>query len=113
MNKPQKKSFKEYYANPEYRKKHIAHMMEYVTCKICDISTSRCNMSKHRKTNKHWANVLKRTPNDELVEMMQSIGNHSLYLDSINANDKDYLEMINKYLNLKEKIAYQREKVLF
>ncbi len=47
------KSFKEHYADPEYKKKHLARMQERIECPICGIKISRSNMSKHKNTRRH------------------------------------------------------------
>lgn len=52
-NNKKAKTFKDYYADPEYRRKHLAYISERVKCNDCGIETARCNMSKHKKTVKH------------------------------------------------------------
>lgn len=54
-DKPEKKkfSFKHYYhSNEEFRKRHLAKVMEKTTC-ICGRSVIKANMSKHKKTTIH------------------------------------------------------------
>jgi hypothetical protein len=51
--KVRKKLFKEYYEDPEYKKRHLAYISEKVKCPVCNISIARCNMSKHKRTKKH------------------------------------------------------------
>ena len=46
------KSFKDYYADPKYKAKHLEYMKEHIPC-CCGTTTRRCNMSKHRKTSGH------------------------------------------------------------
>jgi len=41
-----------YDSDPAYRAKHLAYVSEKVTCP-CGTKTSRCNMSKHLKSQKH------------------------------------------------------------
>ena len=47
-----KKKFIEYYADPDFKKKHLAHMCERIICQ-CGSELARSNMSNHRKTTKH------------------------------------------------------------
>ncbi len=49
----QQKTFKEYYADPEYKRRHLARMQEKLECPTCNVSISRSNMSKHKKTKHH------------------------------------------------------------
>lgn len=47
------KKFMDYYKDPEYRFNHLAYNNEKVLCTNCGmVSTSRCNMKKHQRTNK-------------------------------------------------------------
>ena len=48
----ERKTFKDYYDDPKYRKKHLDYMKQKIQCE-CDVITRRCNMSKHRKTAAH------------------------------------------------------------
>ncbi len=50
---PRTKTFKEYYANPEYRRRHLDEIMAKVECPVCNSKVARCNMSKHSRTKKH------------------------------------------------------------
>ena len=52
-NKLHNKTFKDHYANPEYRNKHLAYIKVKVPCKICGCMVSRSNMTKHTSTTKH------------------------------------------------------------
>ena len=52
------KSFKEYYSDPIYKKKHLDHMKQKVPC-VCGVITARCNMSHHKKTEKHHKLIIK------------------------------------------------------
>lgn len=55
IEKPKKeyKTFKQYYEDPEFKKRHREKASEKIPCE-CGILSSRCNMSKHKKTNKHF-----------------------------------------------------------
>ena len=46
------KTFKDYYADPEFKRKHLERMREKVSCP-CGMVTSRSNRAKHQKTEKH------------------------------------------------------------
>lgn len=51
------KSFKEYYADPEYKEKHLKYVKTKIICG-CGSETRRCNISVHRASKKHiaWVN---------------------------------------------------------
>jgi len=59
-----KTDFKTYYANPEFRKKHIAYMMERVPCPDCHFVTPRSNMTRHKRGRNH-RNRMKQIENDK------------------------------------------------
>ena len=46
------KTFKDYYKDDEFKKKHQAYMLESIECE-CGCKVMRSNISKHRKTPKH------------------------------------------------------------
>jgi hypothetical protein len=45
-------TFKDYYADPEWRARHIAYVTQKVTCE-CGGQHMRSNKTNHYKTNKH------------------------------------------------------------
>ena len=59
MSKP-KKTFKEYYSDPQYRQRHLDYLMMKIPCPGCGIVTARSNMHKHRSTKKHFTTVQSR-----------------------------------------------------
>jgi hypothetical protein len=49
-----KKPFKEYYqTDPDFKARHLKYVMEKVKCETCGKEISRCNMTKHKTSNKH------------------------------------------------------------
>eukprot|EP00734_Pompholyxophrys_sp_LG126_P000103 Pompholyxophrys_sp_v1_NODE_6_length_8036_cov_9.951134.p6 type:complete len:107 gc:universal NODE_6_length_8036_cov_9.951134:1824-1504(-) len=58
-----KKTFKEYYADPEYKERHLAYLNEKVECE-CGLVTARNYLWKHRKTNKHKKKIDKKCNNE-------------------------------------------------
>ena len=46
------KTFKDYYADPEFRKRHLRYMSEKVPCD-CGFQCRRSYMTRHKRTNKH------------------------------------------------------------
>ncbi len=52
MSKSLKKTFKDYYKNPEFKAKHKKYLLTKVACLNCHCMVSRCNMSHHKKTTK-------------------------------------------------------------
>jgi hypothetical protein len=67
-NKTVKKTFKSYYADDEFRLKHLLRLKEKIPCE-CGKSISRSNMLKHQNTKVHKkfmeAIVLKEEENSE------------------------------------------------
>lgn len=47
-----RKTFKEYYADPEFRERHLRYIKEKLPC-TCGKLVSRANMHKHKLTNIH------------------------------------------------------------
>ena len=54
--KPKKKTFKEYYQDPEFRKRHLEYMNQRSMCEACKILVSRSNSHAHKLTKKHIRN---------------------------------------------------------
>ncbi len=57
------KTFKEYYQDPVFRARHKKYLLTKIECPECGCVTSRCNMSHHKKTEKHkrlfrWGQIL-------------------------------------------------------
>lgn len=46
------KTFKEYYSDPEYKKKHLEQQAEKIICD-CGVTIAKYNLSRHKKTQKH------------------------------------------------------------
>lgn len=61
-----KKSFKDYYINPEYKEKHLTYIKEKINCPGCGALVMRCNMSKHKKSKVHDLN-------EKLITLKNSI----------------------------------------
>ena len=51
-DKIMKKSFKDYYSDPEFRTKHLAYMNEKKECQ-CGRVVSRANMASHLRSKLH------------------------------------------------------------
>lgn len=80
-----KKRFADYYAEPEYKARHLAHMMTKIPCSGCGLITSRSNMSKHRKSRRHQQVV---------ASMQNAIVKKELDVDKL----KDvFLQLIKSY----------------
>ena len=50
------KTFKERYSDPEFKKRYMVKVLTKVTCP-CGVTTSRCNMSCHKKSKTHAKNM--------------------------------------------------------
>lgn len=59
QEKKKYKCFRDYYADPEFKRKHLDYCMQQVECKACHRSYARSNMTKHNKSNKHKRNLAK------------------------------------------------------
>jgi len=46
-------SFKHYYADPEFRKRHLRYMSTKIPCPECGFVTFRSNMTRHRRSSNH------------------------------------------------------------
>jgi hypothetical protein len=68
------KTFKEYYADPEFKEKHQKYMLEPIECE-CGCKVMRSNISKHKKTPKH-------------TKMMDK--------KEVNINEETYNRLLNK-----------------
>ena len=53
IKKRKYKTFKEYYADPEYRAKYLAKVSQKVLCVCCNKQVSSSNLYKHKQTDKH------------------------------------------------------------
>ena len=71
-----KKSFKEYYNDPEYRKKHLAKVNEKIKCE-CGQDCSRGNLAAHKKTSRHNKSMLEKkgtiSNTEELITNLENI----------------------------------------
>lgn len=77
--KKHKKTFKEYYADPAFKARHLARMKEKVICMACRCQVKRCNMGHHKQTQKH-KKACERTEQDlnkigktELMELIEKL----------------------------------------
>jgi len=52
MPKEDYKTFKEYYADPEFKARHLEKMRHKVPCPLCECVVSKGNMKKHQDTKK-------------------------------------------------------------
>ena len=77
MKKP--KTFKEYYANPEYRKRHLAYISEKVECPDCGFMVVRCGLARHKTSKKHEkAMALKKQSAEAVREAEKRVMEHIL-----------------------------------
>lgn len=50
------KSFKDYYADPNYKEKHLTYVKTQIECD-CGISVARVNLARHKRTVKHQKTI--------------------------------------------------------
>ncbi len=51
--KKTRKTYKDYYADPEFKKRHLSYMAVKVKCPGCGFTVCRSNMTKHKRTIRH------------------------------------------------------------
>ena len=86
--------FLKYYADPEYKKRHLAHMYTKINCPDCGHLTSRSNMSKHRKSRNckspDQKNQEQKQMQKEILKLKQELKkereNNALFNDIIKSN---------------------------
>ena len=66
------KTFKDYYQDPVFRKKHRMYMKAKVICE-CGSMSSRNNMPRHKRTNKHLRLMSEKQKANGLEKMEQEI----------------------------------------
>lgn len=68
-----------YYADPEYKAKHLARMKEKITCPLCGHIIQRANLTHHNKTSKLHENKemidFNRLSNEEIEKLMEKLNN--------------------------------------
>lgn len=72
VEKKAKKTFKEYYADPEFKARHLAHLKADVLCTDCNCYVKRYNVGHHRKSQKHTKNIKERK------EQLTNISQHEI-----------------------------------
>lgn len=83
-------SFKQYYyANPEFREKHLARLREHVTCE-CGCIVSRSNFSKHKKNKKHFRKMVENSSDPEVKKTIEEL--MTTYEMALNEAKKKYFE---------------------
>jgi hypothetical protein len=80
-NKP--KSFKEYYQNPEFKKKHLEYIMSKVQCTDCGAMCSRCNLTKHKKSVKHLKHLAEQEKKEKETKTGELNQVHEAFLSFI------------------------------
>lgn len=56
-----RKTFRDYYQDEEFKRKHLAKMKEKIECE-CGKFITRSNMAAHKKTNLHLKRSVKKRP---------------------------------------------------
>lgn len=74
-----KKSFKDYYGNPDFKNKHLQYIKEKVLCE-CGKLISRSNLSTHKKSKIHTKRLNENNP--ELKKTLDEI--KQAYINALN-----------------------------
>lgn len=96
IEKIKRKTFKDYYHDPEFHARHVAYMKEKVRCDACNVEMRRSSIYRHYKTKKHEKNASKANSSEKKVDTKADIGSIQQELREI----KDYLiAIINKEIS--------------
>ncbi len=68
-----KKNIKYYYADPEWRKKHLAYCYERLVCDVCGGTYNRNNKSNHVKARKHTDKLYLKENADKIQQLEDKI----------------------------------------
>ena len=66
------KSFTEYYADPEYRRKHLEYVKTRVECEGCGAMVPRSGTTAHKTTRKHKQGLQKKEVEDGLKKSAET-----------------------------------------
>lgn len=61
--------FKEYYKDPDFKKKHLEYMKTKIECK-CGCLVSRCNKTNHLKSIKHMKWIKKHDLSEKIIKIL-------------------------------------------
>lgn len=66
------KTFKDYYQDEEYRKKHLEYIRTPVQC-ACGSSVPRCQMTVHKRSDRHKKIIIEKKIEEanELIDQMK------------------------------------------
>lgn len=67
-----KKTFKDYYADPAFRERHLAKLKEPVTCE-CGSEVNRNNLHVHKKTRKHEKRMKEIKTDPNLIHVINKV----------------------------------------
>ena len=86
MEVKKSKSFKDYYEDPEFKKKHQLYMSQKIPCKQCGQIVMRGGMTKHKKSNKchEKVNTEEVYNNNQMSQMQQKIDKLLLIVQQLN-----------------------------
>ena len=91
------KTFKDYYQDPEYRRRHLDKITEKVECE-CGYIGSKCYMSKHKKTAIHQKRLEKLDRLEALEEKKKRLNDRILKLKAEKKGvDKTILKIKKKH----------------
>lgn len=73
MSETKKKSFKDYYQNQEFRKRHQEYIKTKITCD-CGKTFMRVNWARHRKSEQHkrWEKQ-QRTIEEDIMKLKETV----------------------------------------
>lgn len=87
---PKYKTFKEYYQNEDYKRKHLEKITEKIPCE-CGQDIMRVYMSRHMKTKKHL-NLVKekrKEQTDKIRAIFEKFKDHPKYNEILEEYNKE------------------------
>jgi hypothetical protein len=75
----QRKTFKEYYQDPEFKQRHNAYIKESVICGVCNCYIKRYNSGHHKSSQKHKKNLekkqqeSKKISKEEVIQLIEKL----------------------------------------
>ncbi len=83
-----------YNEDAEFRENHLAYIKEKVKCTGCGRSVTRCNMTRHKRSNLHKKNLINTANVDELEKHKKKI--NRIYNKKIRAIERDRQTELDK-----------------
>lgn len=67
----QYKTFKEYYSDPDFKKKHLEYINTKIKCPVCRCKITRSHMTRHKRTKRCKANKIVQEKEEEKLSKLE------------------------------------------